>query len=433
MKKLHIYILSISLLISTVLVLFRVYIDQKVCAKNKAEVQIPVSNIVLPIDSLIHDIDQERIISKGHALDSLFKRLQKRTGLNGTVLFAEKGRVIFKGAYGNRNFRRGESLQVQDSFQLASVSKMFAATAIMILKEEGKLDYDDDVTNYLYSFPYEGVHIRHLLNHRSGLPRYMSLAHEYWQDKTLPLDNQSMLSLFSKYVPKPYFKPGHGFHYCNTNYALLANIVEEVSGVSFDEFVKEKIFRKCKMTHSFVYQMHQDTTVSAYIPYGIPGYNLGYRYPRKVRNDYLNGVMGDKNVYSSVEDLFMFDQALKTGQLVSLENQKEAYTPGYKKARKKDYYGFGWRIKPERDSTVYHFGWWKGFRTFFIRDLAQDKTIIMLTNTDKGVSSSWLWKILDDDSFDLAPICRLPMEDNQDDNYANSSSENDSEANLGSS
>lgn len=362
-------------------------------------------------DSIFVDLDKDKVDSKAGALDSIFNRMRRLTGLNGTVLYAERGRVIYENAFGYKRLRRKEPMQVSDTFQLASVSKMFAATAIMILQEEGKLNYDDTLQVYFPNFPYHGVTVRHLMNHRSGLPRYMSVAHENWEDKTKPMDNEEMLQLYNASHVTPYFKPGRGFHYCNTNYALLANVVEEVAGVPFDVFVRDKIFDKCGMDHSFVYQMRSDTVVSPYIEEGVPGFNIKYRRPRMVRNDYLNAVMGDKNVYSTVEDLFKFDQALKSGVLISQETQKEAYTPGYERARRNSLYGFGWRIRPERDSTVYHFGWWKGFRTFFIRDLAQDKTIIMLTNTDKGMGSDLLWRILDDHSFDLPPVSVIPQEE----------------------
>ena len=126
---------------------------------------------------------------------------------------------------------------------------------------------------------------------------------------------------------------------------------------------------------------------------------------------YLNGVMGDKGVYSSVEDLFKYNEALDNGSLVSLDLLEEAYSPGSPKHRgRKDNYGFGWRIRDGMDSTAYHFGWWKGFRTYFIRDMENDRAVIALTNTHKGLSSQVLWDIINDNnrSEDLYEIyCKL--------------------------
>jgi CubicO group peptidase (beta-lactamase class C family) len=114
-------------------------------------------------------------------------------------------------------------------------------------------------------------------------------------------------------------------------------------------------------------------------------------------NYYLNGVMGDKGVYSSVEDLLKFNVALNNGNLLKLSALEEAFLPGSPSYyKRKDNYGFGWRIRENMDSTVYHLGWWKGFRTFYIRDMKNDRVLIALTNTHKGLSSEFLWDIIKD-------------------------------------
>ncbi len=361
-------------------------------------------NTVPEIDNrLFINLDSIVIAKKAKELDKLFTRLQRRTGFNGTVLYSEKERVILKKAYGFRDVRhRRDSLRVDDAFQLASVSKMFSAMAIMILKNDGELDYDKDIRAYLPDFPYEGVTCRLLMNHRSGLPRYMSLALDKWPNKRVPLNNDDMLDLFVKYHPDRYFKPNSGFHYCNTNYALLANIVEVISGQHFEDFMKERIFDPLGMNDSFVYNMRGDTVVPLYINKGVPGfYHRGWRW-REMENDYLNGVMGDKNIYTSVEDFYKFDEALDNFTLVPDSILREAFKPGSKKYwKRKNNYGFGWRIKDGMDSTVFHFGWWKGFRSFYIRDMKHQKTLIVLTNKDQGPGSANFWNIIKSDTLML--------------------------------
>jgi CubicO group peptidase (beta-lactamase class C family) len=357
--------------------------------------------------SLFLDLDSAVIVEKTGKLEHLFSRLEKRTGFNGTVLYAEKGRVIFQKAYGWRNPRRKkDSLRVDDAFQLASVSKMFSAIGIMILQHEGKLDYDVDIREYLPDFPYEDVTCRWLMTHRAGLPRYMSIAHEKWKNKKIPLDNDDMLDLFITYQPDRYFRPNTGFHYCNTNYALLANIIEAVSGMHFEDFMKTRVFDPLGMTHSFVYNMRGDTAVPLYIDRGVPGYyHRGWRL-REMENDYLNGVMGDKNVYTSVTDLYKFDRALDLGTLLPDSVLREAFTPGSKKYwKRKNNYGFGWRLKDGMDSTAYHFGWWKGFRTFYIRDMKHQQTLIVLSNKDRGPGSDNFWNIVQSDTLPLGYSC----------------------------
>lgn len=353
--------------------------------------------------SFIYNADSLIIAKKAAELDKKFIRLQKLTGFNGTVLYAEKGRIIFKKAYGFKNVRKKrDSLSTKDAFQLASVSKMFSAMAIMILKNDGQLDYNDDIRLYLPEFPYEGITPKLLMTHRAGLPRYMSLSHDKWTNRKKPFDNNQMLRLFIDFPPDKYFSPDNGFHYCNTNYALLANIVEEISGLNFEDFVEQRIFNPLGMDSSFVYNMRGDTIVSLYVEKGVPGYyKRGWRW-REMTDDYLNGVMGDKNIYTSVEDLYKYDRALDDFTLLPKDIIEESFKPGSPKYwKRKDNYGFGWRIKKSMDSTVYHFGWWKGFRTFYIRDMQHQKTLIVLTNKDKGPGSSNFWNIIKADTLPL--------------------------------
>ncbi len=352
---------------------------------------------------LFTNLDSIVISEKALELDNRFTFLQKKTGFNGTVLYAEKGRVIFKKAYGFSNVRyKRDSLRTTDAFQLASISKMFTSMAIMILYNDGKLDYDKDIRSYLPDFPYEDVTCRWLMTQRAGLPRYMSLALDKWPNKKIPLSNDDMLDLFVEYTPDVYFKPNRGFHYCNTNYAILANIVEAISGQYFDEFLKDRLFDPLGMDDSFVYNMRDDSAVPLYINRGTPGfYQRGWRF-REMENDYLNGVMGDKNIYSSVEDMYKFDQSLDKFTILPDSVIREAFKPGSKKYwKRKNNYGFGWRIKDGMDSTVYHFGWWKGFRTFYIRDMKYKKTLIVLTNKDKGPGSDNFWNIIKADTLPL--------------------------------
>jgi CubicO group peptidase (beta-lactamase class C family) len=373
------------------------------CANNEKSSGVEEETIPDVNVELFTNLDSIIIAEKAAELDKRFNFLQRKTGFNGTVLYAEKGRIIFKKAYGYANVRnKRDSLNTSDAFQLASVSKMFTSMAIMILYHDGKLDYDEDIRTYLSDFPYENVTCRWLMTQRTGLPRYMSLALDKWPNKKIPLSNDDMLDLFAEYKPDVYFKPNGGFHYCNTNYAILANIVEAVSGMYFDVFLEQRLFKPLGMDSSFVYNMRDDSAVPLYIDKGIPGYySRGWRF-REMENDYLNGVMGDKNVYSSVEDMYRFDQSLDNFSLLPDSIIREAFKPGSKRYwKRKNNYGFGWRIKDGMDSTVYHFGWWKGFRTFYIRDMRYQKTLIVLTNKDRGPGSDNFWNIIKADTLPL--------------------------------
>jgi len=399
-RELHKTILYIALLTIAILSIVA-------CNSNKKNKAFEYSGVYS--DSIFINLDQKLIDSRARHIDSVFTRLSKNNWFNGCVAYSEKGRLVYSGAYGLSDLPRKDSLNVNSSFQLASVSKMFTAMAVMILKERGELKYDDSVQVCIPGFPYHGVTIRQLLIHRAGLPRYMSIAHEHWENKKQPMNNEDVLQLFKDYYVTPYFKPDNGFHYCNSNYAVLASVVERVSGQTFDVFVQQNIFDPLEMENSFVYNHNNDTIVPLYIPVGVSGhYNRRWRW-RRMEDEYLNGVMGDKGVYSSVIDLMKWEQALYKNLLVGDSTIKEAFTKGSPKWwRRKDNYGFGWRIPENKDSTVYHYGWWKGFRNFYIRDMKTKKTIIVLTNKEKGPGSAHIKKILQDERFDLGFVCENP-------------------------
>ena len=360
---------------------------------------------IINVDSIFINLDEEIIKKKAASIDKVFSNLRRKVGFNGTVLYAEKGRIIYNKAWGFRDLRkRRDSLHVEDKFQLSSVSKMFTAEAVMILKNEGKIDYDVDIREYIPEFPYEGITTRLLLHHRSGLSRYESLADAKWPDRKKPFLNEDMIEYYVIHQPTPYFKPDKGFNYSNVNYALLASIVERVSGMSFADFMRTRIFEPLGMDNSYIDEMRPDTLVSAYLEDVVQGYYMDRRRPMQAPNEYLNGVKGDKIMMSNTEDMFKFWTAVDYGLLVPDSIQDEAFKPGSPKSKKrKDNYGFGWRIPSKYPGCYYHYGWWKAYRSFFIRDDVNDKTIIILTNTNKGPNSDHFWKIINDKSNPIPP------------------------------
>jgi CubicO group peptidase (beta-lactamase class C family) len=326
---------------------------------------------------LINHIHQIISAKKASKIDSFFTARNKMGLFNGAVLFAEKGRVIYSNAFGYSNFKKKIPLDVKTSFQLASITKPLTSCAVLMLVESGKLDLNDDVRKYLPEFPYENITIRLLLSHRSGLPDYMYFADKLWKSRRIFLYNHDMIDLMALYKPHRYYKPDRRYNYSNTNYAILAVIIEKVSGLSFGEYLKQNIFDPLGMKNSFVYSKDKVKAANGeYIA-------IGYDHPRRrAENSYLNGIVGDKGVYSTVEDLFRWDQALYQGRLISLFSLEDAFTPAHRDLRDYDNYGFGWRINMNKgDKIVFHSGWWKGFKTYFIRKIEERKTIIILTNT----------------------------------------------------
>jgi CubicO group peptidase (beta-lactamase class C family) len=315
-------------------------------------------------------------IQRKHHYSDFFQTLAKRQGFNGVVLIAENHRVVYRDAFGYSELKKHTPLAIDDQFQLASVSKQFTAVAIMMLKERGILKYDDHVTRFFPDFPYQQVTIRHLLTHRAGLPDYRWFIDPVITDKNAPLSNRMMMSHLSNLKPAPYFSSGSRFSYSNTGYAILASIVEKVTGVSFSTFMKAAIFEPLGMKNTKVYSKCDCET----LPGAVCGYERNGAY--LAANDCFNGITGDKNIYSTIDDLFLWDQALYSNRLLKSETLAEAYKPGSPEKKGVRNYGFGWRLNLQnpQKQVVYHGGWWRGFRTLFVRNLTDGNTLIVLSN-----------------------------------------------------
>ena len=369
-------------------------------------------NRVVPdinVDSLFVNLNTEIVAKRAKQADKVFSNLNK-AGLNGVVLYAEQGQVIYEKAFGWRDLskRQKDSLRVDDAFQLSSDSKMFTAEAIMLLQAEGKLNYDDDVRKYIPELPYEGITIRMLLHHRSGLPRYDAMADQHWRDRKKPFSNEAMIKMLANKKPEPYGTPDGFYFYNNINYALLASVVERASGMHFEDFMRERIFEPLEMSHSYIYSMRNDTAVSLYMPVDAHGHELYRSGPMKMQNDYLNGVMGDKIMFSTVGDLWKFNQALDKHVLLPDSLQAEAFKPGSPEWKNNENYGFGWRMSKEHPNMYFHYGWWKGYRSAIIRDTNKNRFLTVLTNTTFNFPPDPLWDFICDTTVQLPEAEPLP-------------------------
>ena len=367
------------------------------------------SGVVVNTDSVFCDLGKGKASQSAKRADVFFKGLA-RNGLNGTVLYAEQGQVVYENAFGWRDLcaRKKDSLRIDDAFQLSSDSKMFTAEAIMMLQAQGKLDYADDVRKFIPELPYEGITIRQLLNHRSGLPRYDALADANWPDRKIPFSNEAMIQMIAEKKPEPYGAPDAIFFYNNINYALLATVVERITGQNFEDFMRENIFEPLNMHHTYVYSMRNDANVSLYMPTEVHGHDLFKKGPVKAQNDYLNGVMGDKIMYSSVGDLYKFHIALECNLLLPDSLQNESFKPGSNEWKNNENYGFGWRMSKEHPDMYFHYGWWKGYRSLIIRDAAHNRYLALLTNTTQLISDE-VWDFISDTSLQLPSASYNPV------------------------
>ena len=318
-------------------------------------------------------------------LATFLRALHEHKQFNGTILLAQDGKVVFEESLGYANIDKNEPLGPRSSFRLASLSKQFTAMGIMMLKEQGKLDYEDDIRKYLPELPYEGITIRHLLNHTSGLPDYIALFDRIWDPGTSPdrrrmAFNRDVVEQFAKHKPPLRFRPGERFEYSNTGYVLLGEVIERVSGQPVQSFLQSRIFDVVGMKDSAAFSPGE----SFKLKHRVSGFawtddGLGHR-----QNDYhdLNGVVGDGGIYASARDLLKWDQALYTERLVSQSTLKEAFTPGKLADGTETGYGFGWEIRRNSNGSlqVRHSGGWVGFRTHIARDIEEKDTLIVLTS-----------------------------------------------------
>lgn len=316
-------------------------------------------------------------------LDFFLDSLQKNQDFNGALLVAQEDKIIYNKTIGYANIETKDTLQSYSAFRVAAISKQFTAMTTMILKEEGKLDYEDDIKKYLPELPYKGISIRHLLTHTSGLPKYKTIFEEKWDvgkdaaEKDTAY-NEDVLNLLMKYRPGMRFKPGEKWEYSNTGYVLLALITERVSKLPYRDFLRRYIFRPLRM----------QSTLAFYPAGDFKSPKRVYGFVRKdssiVPNDwhYSNGVLGDGGNYSNTLDLFKWNQALYREKLVSQETLAEAFAPTMLNDGTIHPYGFGWSLdkNDKGEKTVEHYGSRLGFKTYVSRETVNRSMIILLTN-----------------------------------------------------
>lgn len=316
---------------------------------------------------------------KAISLDSLFRKKAKVQGFNGAVLIAQKGIILYQNVFGYADLKQKDSLHIHSSFQLASVSKTITGTAVLLLAQEGKLKLNDSIQQFIPSFPYHGISVEQLLSHRSGLPNYLYCFEEKRKQNGPAPTNDTVLAWFSAAnpLPAPYSQPGKNFSYNNTNFIILASIIEKVSGLSYPEFISSRIFEPLGMTNSYVDTIAPDTILS----YRTTGHQGNSRRAR----EFFDGVYGDKGIFSSVGDMEHWYFALHSGCLLNKHWLKEAFTPRSLERKSRHNYGLGFRLMTDPDDMkkvhyVYHGGWWAGYSTMFWMDLEADIAIIVLGN-----------------------------------------------------
>ncbi len=302
---------------------------------------------------------------------------------NGSILAAREGNVLISRSFGFADFRNHTPLTPNTPFQLASISKTFTAAGVLMLQHQEKLHIDDQVIVYIPEFPYPQMTIRQLLTHTSGIQNYMWLVERYWNQPHSP-NNEDMLHLFVNY-PRPLnFTPGRRFGYSNTGYAFLGLLIERVSQKSYAEFMQHHVFDPLEMQHSFVYNPNCSIPMTNERAFGFRRWGRRQIIIPDVHHD---GVMGDKGIYSNINDLYKWDRAITNGLLLPDSLWQQAFEHTRLHNGRTVRYGMGWRLQSYMDNhVVHHPGRWNGFRTSFKRFVDDDVTLILLSNNSRDIN-----------------------------------------------
>jgi CubicO group peptidase (beta-lactamase class C family) len=351
------------------------------CAKQK---KVELNDAELPKDALpkmkpltneAPKLTTEYITATKEKIDAFYRKNWPNNSMNGGFLVAKNGQIIYEKYEGFANFRDKTPITSTTPIHIASVSKVLTATAILKLVNAKRIGLDDKVTIYLKEFPYPDVTIKMLLSHRSGMRNY---AYFTDRDKTVwdrhnTLTNQDMLTIMGTKNIGLEQKTGTRFAYCNTNYAMLALIIEKVTKLSYREAMSQIIFKPLGMTNTFVLDFDKDKKKVA------PSYK-GNRV--EIGIDYLDKIYGDKNIYSTPRDLLKFDRARNSPYFLEPELLNQVYTGHSNEHPGRKNYGLGIRmINWENGKNFYfHNGWWHGFTSSYVTLKDENVTIIALSN-----------------------------------------------------
>ena len=312
-------------------------------------------------------------------LSTFFDTSLLNKGFNGGILIAKNGEVIYEKYAGKIDLRKNDSIISSTAMHIASASKTFTAIAILQMAEENKLSLNDSLDKFFPGFPYAGITVKMLLTHRSGLPNYLYfmsnnkwgiLPNKKWNRQYAT--NQDVLKMLYDKRPDPTGRPDGRFNYCNTNFLLLALIVEKISGKPFPVYMQEKLFQPLQMTSTYIFTLKDTLTATP----SFTNNNTYWSY------DFLDATYGDKNVYTTPQDLLKWDQALYTEQIISKPLLDAAFAPYSFEKQSIHNYGLGWRLQilPNGKKVVYHYGKWHGSNAAFARLTDEKATVIILGN-----------------------------------------------------
>ena len=352
--------------------------------------------VMMPLQEELPKLSTPFINDKKYGVSRFFEKTWSEKNDNVAFLVAKNGQIIYENYMGYANKRTGEMITKEMPLHIASVSKVLTSTAVLMLIDAKKISLNQKLNTIITNFPYADVTIQTLLNHRSGMKNYAYFTFENgnW-DKHKTLTNEDIVTVMvEKKIPLE-TKTDTRFSYCNTNYAMLALVIEKITGLTYAEAMKEMIFAPLGMSNTFVFDITKDRDIIA----------PSYRGTMEIGIDYLDGIYGDKNIYSTPRDILKFDKARYAPFFLNPELIKKVYKGYSYESKGTRNYGLGIRLIEWKkgETFYYHNGWWHGNTSCFINLRKEKVTMIVLSNkyTKKTYQTKQLAALFGDYPFKL--------------------------------
>ena len=315
--------------------------------------------------------NQQKIVN---SLNQYYENIWNSADMSGGVLVAHGDNILLEKYKGFGRENNQMPINKDTPLHLASISKPITAMAVLKLVEAKKISLEQKVKSIFPNFPYPDVTIQHLLTHRSGLPKYEHFLEENdIKPKNKFFTNQEIFDLVAKHKPELARQTDTGFMYNNFNYAILALIIEKITGKTYPEAMKEMVFAPLKMKNTFVFEEKHINSASQ---------SFYQRSSKLYPLDQYDLIYGDKNIYTTPRDLFNFSKALFSKDFLPKELMEKIFEPYSNEKKGVNNYGLGFRLKifNEGKKLTYHNGWWHGSNTVFIHLRESKTTIIALSN-----------------------------------------------------
>lgn len=320
--------------------------------------------------------------NKIDALHHWLEKLAQKGKFNGAILYIKNGDVLLEETYGFTSHTKEKRLDKNTKFRLASVSKQFTAFGIMLLKKEQALDYDDLVTKYIPDFPYTKATIRHLLNQTAGIAvNFYVLAKKNRNGKDHILTNQEVVELLCEHPETPINQPLERFFYNNTNYIILARIIEIISGQSFEKYMKDHVFEPLELQNTRVWNLKSETKLED-LENTAKGFRAFFNTnPIPIKPTWIDGLAGDGAVFSSINDLKKWNEIWNGNVLLSEDELSEAFIKPELSDGTFSEYGFGWVIQ---EKGTWHNGKYLAANSIIMRNAKRRNCLVLLDNSSNS-------------------------------------------------